>query len=523
MALFHRRIIQRELDFLRPKILRAERENDVLRKLNSHNRQALAMEWEIAIVASLARLADVTHEKVLGSARPDLFVRYHYGKGRFEFVADIVTISDIESDKQNPTDFFFEEFGRISGKVGLCGGFDIRIGDRRIGKYPDAKTKLLLPAKGKIPSFIEGELAPFFRQIMEQPSIPSRFEYDKSDIRVRVTYDPKKRGGTTGGHALCASPSSWTRNPLSSALDDKAAQLRKCGYDGLVGIIVTDGHCHTLHSANPGLGVFSRDNLVDKFLSTHPAISFVTTSHHETHGGYSRTEHKLFHKIYWQRGLPVEVSSSFYALVNDAFKTLPSVASAPQNAWLDIRGKKEISRGCKLGVCSWTPRQKLTVSSRTLVGLLAGTLTKREFKLLFYQTLPPQGGPLIHFFRHVVELHVSVARASIERTLDEDDDWITFEIGTSPVYDSVQKSSVMEGSCDLSVKVVARYLAGLDYSLASGKAHNSHFGQIPDEIRAFLTRMESEGRMLVDVQVVDDAKQIRLLFGGRDAATSEYF
>ena len=65
MALFHRRIIQRELDFLRPKILRAERENDVLRKLNSHNRQALAMEWEIAIVASLARLADVTHEKVL--------------------------------------------------------------------------------------------------------------------------------------------------------------------------------------------------------------------------------------------------------------------------------------------------------------------------------------------------------------------------------------------------------------------------------------------------------------------------
>jgi hypothetical protein len=523
MAIFRRRVIQRELDFLRPSVLRSEREKDVLRKLNSHNRQALAMEWEVVILGSLARLAKINHEKLVGSVRPDLLVSYQGEVGQLDFVADIVTISDTESEKQNPADFFFDEFGRVARKLGLIGGFDIRIADRQVGKYPDAKTKLLLPAKGKIPVFVEKELKPFFQKIKKLPWLPDIFEYDKLDVKIRVTYDPKKRGGITGGHASSAVPFSLKRNPLSAALVSKAAQLKSSRYNGLLGILVTDGGCHALRSEAFGLRVFSRDNLVKQFLETHRQISFVTTSHHETHGGYSKTEEKLFHKIFWQGGLPTEVTDNLCHLFNKAFKALPNIATAPQNAWLDIRAKKEISRGCALGAYNWTPSNKLTLSTRTLIGLLAGSITERQFKILFYRTLPADGGPLIHFFRHLIESHLCLARVSIDCHDEEDDDSISFEVGRSPLYDVVQKSSVGKDHCDVPLKIIAQYFAGLDYSLSSGTANYSYIGSIPDEVRTFLKTMTSEGRMLVDAYLINDSRDIRFVFGQRDAAIAEYF
>src|SRR2546428_260162 len=114
VAIFRRRIIQRELDFLRPSILKPEREKDLLCKLNGSNRQAIAAEWEIVVVASFARIATVGYEEPIGSVRPDLFVRHRGESAPVEFVADIVAVSDLETDKRNPSEFFFSEVGRIA-------------------------------------------------------------------------------------------------------------------------------------------------------------------------------------------------------------------------------------------------------------------------------------------------------------------------------------------------------------------------------------------------------------------------
>ncbi|SRR6266496_945578 len=522
MALFSRRTIQRELDFLRPKILRPDREKDVLGKLNSHNRQALETEWEIVILAALARLADVTHEQLFGSRHPDIFLQGHCAEDHFQFLADIVTVSDHNNEKENPADFFFQEFDRIAAKAGLCGGFDIEIGEHTTGKDRN-KTNLLLPPKGDIPKFIRNELTPFFREIAAEPSIPCSLECNQSRIQVRITYDPKQRGHTTGGYAFSASPRSLMRNPLSRALDDKATQLRETGYDGLLGVIVTDGGCHALVSRSSGLGVFSRDKLVEHFLQKHPRIGFVTTSHHETRGGYPSLEEKLFHKIYLQRSLSPETKSKVYELFKVAFKSLPTTASSPRNAWIDIRDKREISKGRKLGAYHWRPPTSLTVSSRSLLALLATTLTKREFELLFYHQIPAGGGPLIHFFRSVLESHLTISRASLHRAPQDDDDWVTFEIGTSEMRDTSRKSSATILSCDVSLMLLVRYFAGLDYSLGSGKTNYSYLATIPNEIRAFVRQMESEGRMLVNIQVTREGSQLRLTFGDRDAAISPYF
>ncbi len=376
VGIFARRVIQKELDFLRRTTLPPDRATDLLGKLKSPRRQAIEAEWEVVLVASLSRIAEVQYERPMRTVRPDLCVRFESEGREVQFIADIVTVSDKEINKRNPADFFFEEFYRIATKAGLPnGGFDIRIGDLVSGHYPDKSRRLLLPPKGSIPQFLQREMKGFFREIKSEPTKAHIFERNEADVQFIIRYSPSSIGHNTGGHALCAAPLSLHGNPLFLNLKEKAKQLRRSGYSGLMGIIVADGDCHSLRSAHPGCGPWSRDQIVEAFLRLHPQIGFVTTTHHETKGSWTTTAHKLHNKIYWQRPFDPILISNVYPLFDAAFKSLPPACASPHNAWLDIRARKHISRGCRLGQYDRVGIKRVSFSARTFAGLIGGTFT----------------------------------------------------------------------------------------------------------------------------------------------------
>ncbi len=524
MGIFRRRIIQRELESLRGTVIPADRAKDLIAKLNSRRRQSISSEWEVVLAGSLSRVAEVHYEQAMGSVRPDLRVRFESDGRDMEFVADILAVSDEENNKRNPADFFFEEFRRVAAKAGLTnGGFDIRIGDRVTGKYPDKKQLLLLPPKGSIPEFLRRETKAFFREIKSEPSIPRVFKRNEPDVQFAITYNPTSGGYNTGGYAYCGLPFSLKRNPLFSGSNEKATQLKESGYERLMGIIVVDGDCHSLRSANPGAGSWSRDQIVEEFLRLHPRITFVTTTHHETQSSWTTTKETLYNKIYCQRPFNQKLTANLYQLLNAAFKSLPLPCASPQNAWRDIRAKKQIMRGCRLGDYRWSPPKKLSFSSRTFSGLIAGTLTARDFRILFYQTTPPNGGPLIHFFTRIVELGLNISHVCVEPRADEDDDFIIFSLNAP---DAASDSSLANNSncaCELSMRTLIRFLAGLDYRMTSKEPNSSPLASIPGHVRNFFQNSMTEGRMLRGSELIENSERIRFSFGERDAAVSAYF
>src|SRR5205085_1487776 len=134
----------------------------------------------------------------------------------------------------------------------------------------------------------------------------------------------------------------------------------------------------------------------------------------------------------WQRPFDQQLIDKFFPLLKKAFRAFPPVIESPNNAWRTIRNRQSIDRSCRLGAFRWTRGHRLSVSSRTFIGLLAQTLSVRDFSLLFYRTLPSDGGPLVQFFRTLDEVQVRLAQVLVEKCEDDDDDWITFECGRTP-------------------------------------------------------------------------------------------
>jgi hypothetical protein len=523
MAIFRRRVVQQALETLSEGVISPEQRHDIVRRLNSNVRQAIAAEWEVVLLAALSSVVEVHYERSFEAVRLDIFAVADSGEDRIEFVADIATASDMDIDKRNPVGFLFEEFHRIAHKFGYGkGGFDIRVGDREVGKYRDKRTELLLPPKGEIPAFLTRELGPFLKIVALDPESPRAWEYRQDGIDIRISYNPKQRGGVTGGYSCAASPMSLRRNPLFAALNAKATQLRRSGYAGVQGIFVTDGDCRSLAvGTGGGLGSCSRDQIVEKFLEEHPRLHFVTTTTYENRSGWGHLERGLSNKVYWQRPFDSVLMAKLNAVLKNMFRALPPVIESPDNAWRQIRSRRAIERGCNLGAYRWTPTQKLSISSRTFAGLLAQTLSQRDFRLLFDPMEPPNGGPIVHFFRNVEQLNTRIANVFVEHCEDDDDDWITFSCNGTMSSPPLVTRNLDSGAVEISMERITRYLATLNYNLIDEGKQYSLGERIPPDVILWLRACMTDGRTLVAAEMQPDYR-LRLFFGERDVAVADY-
>jgi hypothetical protein len=150
--------------------------------------------------------------------------------------------------------------------------------------------------------------------------------------------------------------------------------------------------------------------------------------------------------------------------------------------------------------------------------LIAGTLADRDFKILFYRTIPVHGGPLLHFFRNLIHGGSKLSFVRVDYCADEDDDKIVFSTGTGTEL----QTAPIANSCEMPTAVLVRYIAGLDHEMVAGRPNYSTLATISSDIQELLRRMLDEGRMLIAAQLKSDGETIRLAFGARDAAVSDY-
>jgi len=524
MALFARRVVQRELDFLRVKVLRPEQIKSLLNRLNSRDRQVIGTEWEIVITGAFARHSNIQYELPIGARCPDLVVNFQDKHAEPKFIAEIVTVSDLGTHKNNPVDYLYEKIWELALKIGVdFSQFDFQVGHILEGRTPNQRVKLLLPAKKQIDGFLLDQIKPFLRRVKNAPE--KRHELPgKPGVDCRLVYDPARVGRPIKSHILHTAPYSLTNNPLYKGLREKAKILRQAEYAGVMGVIAVDGDCYSLQSRYGGGSSHPTSTIVGKFLNKYPAITFVTTSHYECETGLiARNRHRLYHTIYFQRGVLPDIRELLERLLRSALQEIPLPISSPHNALRDVASRTERSRRCALGAYEWTPGRKLSIPVRVFLGLLGGHLTEREFKILFSNTTLPKGGPLIQFFIGALASNALIQGVRIERITDQDDDWITFSTEPQTTPPGALGSGASHLACEVPMSLVVPFFAGLDYSMTLGQANHSTIAAVPEPIRTFVAKMLSEGRLLQSANLLENGKTLHLVFGQCDAPVSLYF
>ncbi|MBA3350905.1 MAG: hypothetical protein H0W34_03930 [Pyrinomonadaceae bacterium] len=523
MALFRRRAVQERLDYLTERVLTTSQSKRLVNQLNSASRHALAAEWEVAIAASFAKISDLRYEPQLGSGSPDLMVRAKSGAPAVEFVADITAVSDQGVDDAKKVEFLHERVVMSAIKLGIeLRTLGWHVGTRFGGTFPHKRLQVLLPPKTNIQSQINTSIKPFLILVRNEPLTPHLLEWNEPEVEFRLIHDPSQRLSGFAGPALPTAAFSIERNPLYRRLRRKADLLGRMRYTGLKGIVAVDSGCHCLGSNGSG-DAFSARKIVQHFLGLHPSISFVTTTYHEFKSGYGEDRgERLFHRVDYQASIHPSVTSSVTGLFSEAFGALPTLAASPKNALRAIVSRGEISHSLAVGAFRWTPRRCLSVPVRVFLGLISGTLSRRDFDFLFYRTIPANGGPLVSFFLHLTRTRQSLARISLEPWPEQDDDLITFDmaansdpaIGCGEVYP--QRSSVLE------LTKLIWFLGRLDYAMTSGRHNHSEAPPLPERDRHFIARMLAEGRLLSSAHLTRDHNHLVLAFGERDAAISPY-
>jgi hypothetical protein len=439
------------------------------------------------------------------------------------FVAEITAISDHGIDEANPSDFLYEEILMMAVKFEI--DFSVlgwHVGHTMEGIYPDRRIKVLLPSKRKIQRLLETSIRPFLIRVKAELSASHELVWRWPGVDFRLFHNPMQRQSCFGGPCLPTVAYSKMRNPLYSALDKKAASLSKTRYLGTRGIMVGDGGCYTLQPSSGGAGSYSTRDIIEAFLTNHASVKFVTTSSYEYRSGYSDRGHHLRHTVFFQRGLSDSFKHRLHLLLDDAFGEIPKPIASPDNALRDVLRRTELSRSSGLGAYEWSPPRKLRIPVRVFLGLVGRSLTEREFRLLFYQAIPPPGGPLVAFFRAVLTFRLPIVAVLLEACPDADNDWITFETRTDGSNRGSPQGTDASHVCELDVLALVRYFAGLDSGMVCGRPHCSTMDALPNAQIQLVRDMLSNGCLLTSAKLLANRRILRLGFGDRDVAVSRY-
>lgn len=524
MALFSRRVVQRSLNVLRNHILTPLQADRLVSQLNSASRHVIPTEWEVIVVAATAKHGTLRYEPAMGKACPDIWLERAGNDRDVALVAEVVAVSDYGTIEKNPADFLHDRLFMMAMRLELnWSSLGWHIGDRIEGRYPNRRVKVLLPGKSVIQSRLKTSIKPFLLRVRDEPNTPHELVWNEPDVDFRLVHDPTLRRAGFGGPLIATVPYSKTQNPLYERLRSKAKQLAKTGFSGIKGIVIGDADCYCLQRRTGDGSSYGVREIVRAFLSKYPSVTFVTTSRYDHQTSHMMEQgHFLRHDVYFQDGLSDSGREKLLYLLDDLFGDVPRPIQSPNNALRDVIHRRELSRGSKIGGFEWQGTKRLKIPTRVFLGLVGRTLTRREFNLLFYHAIPPNGGPLIWFFRKLVTAKMPVRQVWVELLPDEDNDWIVFETSTTAQADEKRHGQHAANSCALRLRDFIRYIAGLDYLMHSKRPHQSTFGALPDAQCDFVGGMLGQGRLLVAAQLEAEGQVLRLFFGDVDAAISPY-
>jgi hypothetical protein len=95
-------------------------------------------------------------------------------------------------------------------------------------------------------------------------------------ISVSIQYSPAIGSAVCGHYGSYTSTTIKDKNPLFNALDNKADQLRRSGYDGLRGVIVCDDGAQILNAV-PNWATYTIPEVIRDFFRQNRSVAFVIT------------------------------------------------------------------------------------------------------------------------------------------------------------------------------------------------------------------------------------------------------
>lgn len=425
--IFSRRALQRRLKELRAGI-GDEAVNGIVARLNLPGKDRLAAMWEVVVLHGLAKCGQLASEQPLPSGRrPDVW----FQNAQLSVVADITTASDEGLDKNNPYSRLSEIIERAKGKLGLpIGGVDIRVHSKTQESGRGKRTLLKLPPLGKLEPFVQDDLLPRLREQLDRGETVLRATIDDDDVGLEVSIDPSKAPYSSVGFTAYDLPTIKDRNPLYSALKEKAEQLR--GSDRITGVILGDGDCAALSERAASSHYVSTEVIAREVLRQYSSLKFVLLlSVREERRHYPPTSDpkRRVHAILVCRDgdpLRLELEMLFRAMLEQ----FPLPIMMPRNGALRAREDKYDfghHGGYVVGA------SKIRIGSRELIEVLAGLRTLDDNgapNVEASRRLPPKHSPAKQAFLRKLQEGRLPVRINVDEGGENDNDgWIEFEFG----------------------------------------------------------------------------------------------
>jgi len=421
MAMWARRRIQRYLDensaFVSQSTL-----HDWVQRLNTISDDYVATEWEVGLLNGFATVGAVQHEPALGKKRIDLV--FTSSDRKFSFGADIAAVSDQQLHRENPVEAFWEELSQRAKKANVrTGGFSFHVAEKRQPTYLGSgnQRSLLLPSPSGFGTHIfNSGWQEFIRVVKSHPDRSHEYTARSKSpaVLVSIAYHPGKFGIFQGQHGSYTGATVVDDNPLFNALKVKARQLKKSAYTGPRGVIICDGGSRMLTSW-PDWSTYSLDQVVAEFFRQHRSVDFVAIIAIKQGSSWGHNEYGYHPRSFVPKRSAL-FGSDLAALIAEVVRRLPPIQLTPENAVRVMKWKKSKRYG-PLG--GWSMGgNKIKISARDLLALMAGRLDQDRF----VKGYDAGGG---NFFELCLKRGQLITNASVERTPDEDDDWVTFEFG----------------------------------------------------------------------------------------------
>lgn len=428
MPIFSRRVVQRLINENRSFLSSAHVEEQI-KKLNSGDVLSIVAEWEVVILNALSKLGTVVYEKDFsGPSKPDIYFK---SVDAVPFVADITTLSDKSYDKNNPIDYFYECVRKYLKKRGLfTKGLTVEVGSDRIGECGDQKVKLSLPDKKDLPRFVKNKFSIIADFITKEPNQAFKSKIAEEGVAISITYNPHNEF-FSGEYSSYTVPYSLKRNSLHNSLKSKAGQLRKSKYKGVMGIFLCAGECNALNNDFYDPIKYTQKDIIETFFKSNQTISFVAVFTTEEKYRFlpNNTTRHIKDSIYVNPFARYPVEPKLYHKLETICNYFPVPESMPVNAINQMKFEK--NKGLShLGGFSMGS-DEIKISSRMVAELLAGVLDYKKLdkdcKLLSHS----ERNYIKEFFLRKLTQGKMIENISVEKCLDEDDDWLKFKFGNA--------------------------------------------------------------------------------------------
>jgi hypothetical protein len=422
MTLISRREIQRIINENSSFLSKAQT-SDFVRILNYDDSSSLAFEWEVLLLNAFSKIGLVKYENNNGKRKPDIYYQ-NKSDASANFLADITSVSDDDQRKNNPHDYFLNEFRKLLVTFkSIKGGFSFNVLGQNIGTFSDSKMKLLLPTKGDIPQFVKEYFTDYLRNINNNPNVTALLNVNNKSVKINVIYNPNDKY-TVSSHPSYAVPYSLARNPLYNRLKSKAKQMKASIIGGVKGIIICDGGCDVLSDGSRGLKHYSQSQIIFHFLKRNKSISYVQvfTVKQSPYNMFDRNRLYFHSNLYINNDALFPIGETLKRILEVAVTLMPVPKRTPINALYHYNSANRHKGSSFYGGFSMS-KQEIKLSSRSLAELLSGRIDYNKY-------IEDHKEASSYIFNKIMAGSM-IENVRIEKCTADDDDWVVFTFGNT--------------------------------------------------------------------------------------------